>query len=160
MRVIKRYLVPVMAVVLIMLVLIASAQKDRFELSGSETLPALLYEDKMIDSAEINKAVESGRGLVLVDGEKPGPELSGLPTLQIEFRELGSKKLRRFAGSLDQVLIYAGDDLVANQAWIILTQMGFENVRILGNKSLKMDEKASFRFMSGDPEDPEGSEAL
>jgi hypothetical protein len=155
----KKYLLPIVAIALLLMILFSSVSKDRFELTAADTLLELLSAERTIDPALLSGPEPSGAGLIYIGSHDSGPELSGLPALQIEFPELGSRKVKRFARSVEYLLIQTEDELLSNQAWIVLTQMGYKNVHIPGKKNLNQDEKASFIFVPEDPENSENSDS-
>lgn len=147
----RNYLLPATSIVLLALILIGIPGKDSFRFTASDTMGRINVHEHIITSDKLKELDNQDGGLLLVDLRSGQEFLAGhLPgAVNIPSGELNVGLIHNeFKGSRPSVLYSAGSPAAA-QLWILLTQMGFENIYVLdtGNAVVPSDEISSFEFI-------------
>ena len=147
----KNYLLPSISVVLLALIIIKIPGKNSFRHSASDTMDRISLHEHFITAAKLKEIADQDGGVLLVDLRPRQEFLNGqLPeAINLPSDELNLGLIHdAFEGVRTSVLYSAGSPVSA-QLWVLLTQMGFENVYVLdtGNTVVPSDEIPAFKFM-------------
>ena len=107
----------------------------RFQLSGPESVQAMLFSNEAVAPEEIMEAVQKDSGSVfLVDIRTQAEFANGhlLNAVNIPAQHiLEGPWLRLWKDKKTIYYLYGNTQLEANAPWMILRQMGYDNVRVL-----------------------------
>jgi hypothetical protein len=127
----KTYLIPVLIVLLAGAMLLAIPGSDSFRLRGAEVLDRIGNHEFIIDS--VGMAIVQRDGALLVDLDDPQqfaahhlPDAVNFPP-----EEWNVKEIRKFFREKGTCVLCAGDLSLACRAWVLFTQMGIDNLRVL-----------------------------
>ena len=143
----KRYLVPGLSICVVGLILLSIAGKDRFSLSASDIIDRIAGHEHLItaDQFEILKGEEE---VLLIDLRTP-EEFNNyhLPgAVNLPERELNIKTIQDIFDATGSLILYSGESAIANQVWILVSQMGIEDVLVLVDSTMLFDELPRYEF--------------
>ncbi|MBR9997838.1 MAG: rhodanese-like domain-containing protein [Cyclobacteriaceae bacterium] len=145
---------------------IQANNKYRFKKSAAEMLDEVSTRHHFINTAELNEMMKASE-YVLIDIRTPGDfvgfHIEGAVNIPFE-RLLDEANESLFSNSSPKIL-YGKNSILANSAWMVLTQYGYENISVLNgglsswqepqNQEKKpiLDEQAAYDYaaiMKGD----------
>ena len=143
----KRYLIPVISISAMVIILISIQGKYIYQLSAWDLVGRVVEKQYMItpDQYEIMREKEKTVLFDLRDSQifkqDHLPDAINLP--------LGDLNIKRIHDQFDNpgtYVLYSGGSDVANQVWILVSQMGFENVLVMVDGNKLLDESPKYKF--------------
>jgi len=128
----KIYFLPILSALLLILILLAMPGKDSFQL-GSTAMIEKIGSHKFIIMADQLDAL-SGRGKpVLVDlSRRQEYDKTNFPgSVNLPLEELSIQSIPEHFSASDTFILYSSDLSRSCNTWILLTQMGYENILVL-----------------------------
>ncbi len=141
----KNYRLPGIAVLLFAAVLLAIPGKDSFTLESAEVLNRIEQQDFIIDSARMNALVKEGAVVADLGGTETSGDHPISGTLSLPLEEWDVKTIRKSFPVQGKYILCGGDLSERSMAWVLLTQMGRDQVWVLGIGSVHtagMDDPA------------------
>ena len=161
----KKYLFMILLVPLIILIILALPGTRSFRFSGEMVLEQLARMTHVISVHKFKEMQADEPGIQLVDLRETNSFSDGhLPgAISLPVEDLRSDDIHRFFKEIKSTrVIYAAKTYKAESYWILLTQMGIENLYVLdtdpnldalilnwnsgNNKRILVDEIPQFRF--------------
>ncbi|WP_346862375.1 rhodanese-like domain-containing protein [uncultured Draconibacterium sp.] len=117
-----------LAVVLVLLV-VRLLDKDLFKQEAEQAIKQSTAGQNLITSAELKNTGDFLFVNLSTDAADPGSFENSVP---IAFKHiLDAENQKLFKESKSKIVLYSEDNSEATKAWVILSQMGFENVFLL-----------------------------
>ncbi|MFC2115849.1 rhodanese-like domain-containing protein [Bacteroidota bacterium] len=128
----KNYLLPAISACLLLLVILSLPGKDCYMLNAFDLMERIGNHNHIL-SSDILDSPDGMTGKVLVDLRKQDVfQKSHLPgAVSLPADELNVESIREFFNESEVYLLYAEETSRASQVWILITQMGIENVLVL-----------------------------
>jgi rhodanese-related sulfurtransferase len=161
----KKYLFLILIIPLVILIILALPGNRSFRLSGEMVLDQLVRMTHVISVHKFKEMKANKPGIQLVDLRNTSNFSDGhLPgAISLPFENLSSDDIHRFFKEIKSPrVIYAGETHKTESYWILLAQMGIENLYVLdtdpslesliinwdsvSNKRILVDEIPVFRF--------------
>ncbi len=127
----RNYLLPALSACLLVLVILALPGKDIYKLNAAEMIKRIGGHEHIITTDHLKTNGMEGHVLVdLRDRDKfMESHLPGAVNLPAE--KLDVKSIRDFFNETGFYVLYGKESALASQVWILITQMGIENVSVL-----------------------------
>ena len=145
----KNFILPVISVVLIVIIVLAIPARDHFRFDADEIMERIQKHDHIISPDQLD-ILKSEKEIVLVDlrdsESRSNDPIPGSVNLQLENMDVRS--INEFFGGPETYILYSGNDPLAGKLWVLIAQMGVENVMVLVEDAKLADEIAAFRFQA------------
>lgn len=153
---------------------IQTNNKYKFKKSASEMLMEVTDQDQFISMEKVNELINGSENYELIDIRTPkefvGYHIEG--AINIPFERLLDESNESLFRNNDQKILYGVNCVNANSGWMVLTQFGYKNLKVmnggirewkelsagtdsLSNQGVVLDEKPAFdyaRIMEGEEE--------
>ncbi len=128
----KKYLLYVISAILVLLIVLALPGKDSFILDADEIVEIIGENEYIISMQQLELLQDKGE-LKLIDLSSNEEFLnSAIPgAINLPLEELDIPSINEFLSKQEMAVLYARETSTASTAWILLTQMGYENLLIL-----------------------------
>jgi hypothetical protein len=148
---IRQYLLYIISILLVTAILLALPGKDSYRLDAGDMVEMVSNREFIISPDEIETLGEQEE-VVFIRPVTPedGYIKSSPGEIQLPLSELSVKELYSYFKDPVVYVLCADDHGLNSQAWILLTQMGFQNILILDKDSagtFPPDEKPEFSFI-------------
>ncbi len=138
MRMMKKYGFVVVSLLLIIVIVLAMPGKKSFRHSAREMLDEVQGGGYIISISRYKELADSAAGTVLVDLRSSGAfqaaHLPGAVNFPAEESKAGTA-YDYFDGIKGDVILYSDETSLAGEWWILLTQMGIDNLLVLDTGS-------------------------
>ncbi|KKL73981.1 hypothetical protein LCGC14_2069470 [marine sediment metagenome] len=143
----KRYLLPLISITAVVIILISIQGKSIYKLSAWDLVGRVVEKEYMItpDQYEILRGEEKTVLFDLRDSQIFNQDhLPG--AINLPLGDLDIKSVHDQFDNPWTYVLYSGGSDVANQVWILVSQMGFENVLVLVDGNKLLDESPNYKF--------------
>ena len=127
----KKYIPFAISAILLVIILLAIPGKDSFLLDASDIIDKIDTNDFIISADQLSTLMET-EDIVLVDMNPPGDFMdSSLPgAINIPMESLNINSIREAFKESGSYIIYSKETASSCNAWMLLTQMGYENILV------------------------------
>ena len=145
----KNYLLPVISVCLLVLIILVMPVHNSFQISSAELIEHIGKHDFIITADQL-KLLQKANEVVLVDlREREDYDMSHIHgSVNLPANDLSVRTIRKVFNQPVVYVLYSGANMTASQEWMLITQMGIENVLVLGSgiESQPADEIPSYEI--------------
>jgi len=128
----KKYFLLALSAILLVTILLAIPGKNSFVLDGNEIIEKI-HANEYIISVDQLKTLQENENTVILDlNPSFDSQESSLPgAIKLPLENLSIKLIRQTFAGPGPYIIYSREILSSCNTWILLTQMGYENIFVL-----------------------------
>jgi hypothetical protein len=129
---IRKYLLYILSLFLLLIIILAIPGRDSFRMGAEDVLEKIDSQDYIISTEQMEVLKEKDNACPVYLGNPEDFDAYSLPgAVNLPLTDLSVKKIYESLNGSETYILYSDDLATSCQAWVLLTQMGYEKVFVL-----------------------------